>query len=468
MKKKLLAVVLTIAVVASLLTGCSLGQLSAEDIITKSQEADNSNYRMEGDIGFSLNVAADGEDQDGMSIDVPISISFDAEVADGETHGEADMKMSFMGEKATTGMEFYIDGDTRYICQDGGEWVHSKTDDDFSMRGAMSADCFADAEVVYDKDKGTYTITNTLDKLLENKAFRSAMQDAIEASGDSLNSVDSDDLLDGLADGKITLVFDCKTFAMLRCSLEEITVEVPMEQDGVKLTLSLELEMDIKFSDFGEVDEDDVRVPKSVKNSAVDAIDDSDFGLGLDMGIKEPAIEDPAAPSVAEPTQPAVTVPMQSGADVLGSINGVALVNGCGSWDSTFGADGWQLDVDSDGKYIFVTASNVKYPDADLYVYSKKNVEDFMVNSTIADIKDTGFYGYSVDVAYSSNKANMTWNGLTFGASAEDIAAAYGAPAFTYEGTLYNSYQYDIGEDIELTFNVFGESGLQEVECSIY
>ena len=468
MKKKLFAVFLTIAAVASLLTGCSLGQMSAEDVITKSQEADINNYRMEGGIDFSLNVTADGEGQDGMSIDVPVSVSLDAEVADGKAHGEAAMKISFMGEKATTDVEFYMDGATRYICQDGDGWERSEADDDFSVRESISADCFADAEVVYDKDKGTYTITNTLGKLMENKAFRNAMQDAIEASGDSLSSVDSDDLLDGLADGKIALTFDSKTFAMMRCTLEEITIEVPMEESGVKLTMSLELEMDVKFSDFGEVDEDDVRIPKSVKSSAVDTTDDSDFGLGLDMGVKEPAIEDPAISPVAEPTQPTVSVPMQAGADVLGSINGVALTNGCGNWDATFGAGGWQLDADSDGKYIFVTASNAKYPDADLYVYSKKNVEDFMVNSTIVDIKDTGFYGYSIDAAYSSNKPNMTWNGLTFGASAEDIAAAYGTPAFTYEGTLYNSYQYDISENIELTFNVFGESGLQEVECSIY
>ena len=57
----------------------------------------------------------------------------------------------------------------------------SEADDDFSVRESISADCFADADVVYDKDKGTYTITNTLGKLMENKAFRNAMQDAIEA-----------------------------------------------------------------------------------------------------------------------------------------------------------------------------------------------------------------------------------------------------------------------------------------------
>lgn len=116
MKRKILAVILAIATVASLLTGCSLGQLSAENIITKSQEADNSNYRMEGDGDFPLNVAADGEDQGNMSINIPISISFEAEAANEQMHGTADMKVSFMGEKAATDMEFYLDGDTRYIC----------------------------------------------------------------------------------------------------------------------------------------------------------------------------------------------------------------------------------------------------------------------------------------------------------------------------------------------------------------
>ena len=116
MKKKILAVILAIATVASLLTGCSLGQLSAENIITKSQEADNSNYRMEGDGDFPLNVTADGEDQGNMSINIPISISFEAEAANEQMHGTADMKVSFMGEKAATDMEFYLDGDTRYIC----------------------------------------------------------------------------------------------------------------------------------------------------------------------------------------------------------------------------------------------------------------------------------------------------------------------------------------------------------------
>ena len=35
--------------------------MSAEDVITKSQEADINNYRMEGGIDFSLNVTADAK-----------------------------------------------------------------------------------------------------------------------------------------------------------------------------------------------------------------------------------------------------------------------------------------------------------------------------------------------------------------------------------------------------------------------
>ena len=78
--------------------------------------------------------------------------------------------------------------------------------------------------------------------------------------------------------------------------------------------------------------------------------------------------------------------------------------------------------------------------------------------------------GYSIDVSSAENKPEMTWNGLTWGASAEDIVKAYGEPDDKYEGSVYDLYEYTTLPDIDsvIKFYVYHsdshDTGLQQVD----
>jgi len=473
MKKKCLSLLLMVTATMLLLAGCSFGKPTAADIIAKSQKESMDNYHMDGTMDFSIKLSADGGDAGRMSFDVPISVDFDIDAVDEQTHGAATMKISIMGSSDKMEMEFYTDGDDRYIRGDDGQWTNSETELDFAVQNSMAADCFTNAEVTYDKAAGTYTITDSLKGLLENKEFRKSMEDCFDITDAMAGSVDVDDLLDDFANGKVTMVVDSKSYNILRFTIDDICIETTVNEDGAAMDLNFEMAFDLKFSEFGEIDEDDVVVPESVKNSAVEKADiwtapdmsinvggesDADNAGNMFSGNTNQDIEDVpvAAPAVKQ------------GSDVLGSLNGTAFVNGCGNWDSTFGADGWVLDETTDGKYSFIVADNPKYEGADLCVTSSQAANTSLNNSTIADLEANGFCGYDIDVSYATNKPNMTWNGLTFGASAEQIQAVYGAPDNIYEGSLYTSYDYDISDSTTLTFYVHGADGLQEVQCMIF
>ena len=62
----------------------------------------------------------------------------------------------------------------------------------------------------------------------------------------------------------------------------------------------------------------------------------------------------------------------------------------------------------------------------------------------------------------------MTWGGITFGATADDVISVYGQPDYTYSGDMFTTYEYDIDSDTEITFYVYPDRGVQHVEVAVY
>lgn len=151
---------------------------------------------------------------------------------------------------------------------------------------------------------------------------------------------------------------------------------------------------------------------------------------------------------------------------LLGTFNGVDFTCNGDSWDATFGADGWEL-IDNVDNYTFIVAENEKYGDyAELYLYNKK-----YENTSKEDILTDGIYGYDLDfggVEDLSVIPDISWKGIKLGASAEDIKAVYGEPSYTYNGTMYDSYTYEISNRTEIEFQIYFEQGLKSVRTSVY
>lgn len=263
----------------------------------------------------------------------------------------------------------------------------------------------------------------------------------------------------------------------INIKLEDCKYEQTIEEDGTEYTISMSIEFDFNFSKFGEIDEDDVIVPKSVKKEAIDESDEPEIPTSSIDIKEEPSSEIEEIEIIETPPveiiEPIETTPEQAIIEplpeeniaiscLLGSYNNIELNGNGTSWDETFGKDGWVFD-NEDGEYSFMTCINDKYEDCSLYVYNADRS-----NVTKDDILTNGVFGYSIDVSFcEGTKPAMSWNGLTWGSSAEDIINAYGTPDYSYEGSMYTTYEYYITDRIELAFYVY-ENGIQQVQLDVF
>lgn len=218
-----------------------------------------------------------GMDAQGMSVSIPIDLELDMDLVDDAAHGDMTMSASFMGESLNESAEMYISGNKVYMYDsDSDYWTVSNSELKSSIDGIFDKDLFEDAELIVDKKAKTYTINQSFEDFMENDDVK----DKLEDSADSMTgmfSMDDDDIMDAFKDATVSYVFDTD-YNLLSVSLEGCSYKNEISEDGVTADVYLNFGFDFKFSKFGEIDEDDVEVPKSVKNSA---IDETDSNLGL-------------------------------------------------------------------------------------------------------------------------------------------------------------------------------------------
>ncbi len=495
MKKKLLALSLAAAMCFSA-TGCAVnlsvgGPKTASDVIEKYAEKMEEEVNYHADMDMEFEIGAKG---DGMSIELPILMSMSVDVLDENLHGDMTMEMSFMGQEMKEKSEIYVESGKRstktYSYSDSdGYWTVTEEDrgaDIASGFSDMDSKAFENAELEVDKKAGTYTITQTFGDFAETAELYEKLEDVY---GDmaSMMSMDPDDFLDEWEDAEVIYVFD-KDFYLTSVEITGCEFSDTIKEDGVSLDVTVSLSLSYEFSDFGKITESDVEVPDDVADKAVPSVSmelgednynvtingESHGNLDEDIrGEDEPIVNEepedidyggPASEDEGEELDPGFSVtPIVSG-DTKGSYGGIALSGLGDSWDQTFGADGWEFDA-NDGEYSFMTAENSKYKGAELYVYnSSRNA------TTKADITERGVYGYSIDCAWleGGNYPVMTWGGITFGATADEVQSTYGSPDYSYESSMYTTYEYDVADDFELTFYVYPDGGLKRVELAYY
>lgn len=495
MKKKFLALGLAAAMCFSL-AGCAIeipgmgGAKTASDVIEKyveKMEAEEANYHVDLDMEFEI--AAKG---DGMSIELPIGMEMSMDVLGDNMHGDMNMSMSFMGQEMESNAEVYVEAGRKTIStysydDENGYWTVTEEDQGADLATGLSdlnTKAFEDAEMEHDSKKGTYTITQSFGDFAKYSNVYDSME---EMYGDmaSMMSMDPEDFLDEWEDAEVIYVFD-KDFYLTSVEITGCEFSDTMEEDGVELDVTVSLSMSFEYSDYGEIEEDDVEVPKKVKEEAVPSLtmelDEDNYHVtingeeygNLDEDWDYDFDEDPEdinyggnegmdPESGEEDIDPGFSVNPAAGNDVYGSYNGVALTGLGDSWSRTFGADGWEFDTDED--YSFIVITNDSYPGVEAYMYNENRS-----TTTAAQIEQDGFYGYSIDCSWKkgSTYPPMTWNGVTFGASASSVKAAYGEPSYEYNGSTYTSYEYELGNDQEITFYVYPDEGLQRVQLSYY
>lgn len=290
--------------------------------------------------------------------------------------------------------------------------------------------------------------------------------------------MDPDEFLDEWEKAEVVYVFD-KDFYLQTVDVEGCEFSTTVKEDGMEMDVSVSLALSFEFSDYGQIEEGDVEVPQKVIDEAVSSVtmglNDSDANVDIDWGSGEddpvpggdidgPGTSADDVPSHTEESRPATTPGKNTNvavSDRLGSLNGVTITTQGDVFETTFGADGWEWDGEEG--YSFVVCENSKYEDAELYLYNETRTD-----TTWNDISTYGSYGYSIDCSFSDSHPAMTWGGITFGATADDVISVYGQPDYTYSGDMFTTYEYDIDSDTEITFYVYPDRGVQHVEVAVY
>ena len=462
MKRKLAIILSTTMILTSALTGCTKdsgdeGSSSssskggkykkAEDLIEAYTKEDHDNMKMNMDIGVNAVISSDGTE-----FKIPATLKGDMEVAKEASHGNMEMSVEFMGESQKMSYEMY----TGTKSSSDGVSI-----DVSALNEILENDAFKDADLSY--KKGEYTMTVSIEELLESKDIK----DKISDLSDSVSSlgIDEDtvnDMIKSAADSEMVYVFD-DDLNMTKFTIKDMKLKTSMEQDGYSMDIEVELNATVECSDFGKVDEDDVKVPDEVVDEASESSSES-FDDILDAGDADDADDESDDDDDYIVNDDVDRSDFKAKEDVLGSIDGKTL-SVDSKWDDTFGKAGFEFD--SDEEEYTISASSDDYESVYLHIYGLDWDEEIV---KVEDIKKDGMGGYSIDVSWAEDKPEMTWNGLTWGASAEDIVKAYGEPDYKYEGSMYDTYEYSTLPDIDSTIEFYVyhddeyDSGLQQVD----
>lgn len=458
-KTKLFTLSLAAILAAGSLAGC--GKTKAPEmpsaVIERYVDLMEATKNYHADMEMKFNIQAKG---DGLSVDLPIHMGLSADMLDEQMHGNMDLSLSFMGQDVAEAYEVYIDGDTSYVQDSGnGDWTILEDEEGneglaFAFSDMKAAD-FENAKLEIKDDE--YIITQSFEDFAATGDTYDMLEDVYGGMAENLG-VDSESFLDDWKTADVIYTFD-KDFYLISASVENCRYSGTVEDNGTKLDMDVSLDLSFKFSDYGKIEKSDVEVPEKIRQSAVHS---EELELNFeDDEIDEDLLNEPAIPYEGEDLDPGFSVTPAVADDVLGSYNGTPLSALGDKWD-VFENDGWRLNND-DGAFIFVTAENPKYEGVDLYIYNESRAD-----ATAEDILKDGCFSYDINCALGKALPPMTFNGVTFGASVDDVIAAYGEAYELYEGTLYNAYTYDMGGDTSMTFFVYPDKGLQEVRVDYY
>ena len=469
--KRTAAVILSAVLLLATLTACgSTKPKNAADAIQQWIEKDEGNYRMRADMSMEISVKADAGDDNGtVSVDIPAKLTFDID-RDGENaHGDMEITMSMMGETQTQALELFLDNANNaiYVAEKPGTtWAKQPIDeaafnpDDFTF--TYTPDRFEKAGFEFDKDSGKYYITTSIEDIMsEDEAEQLFLEGGMDVE-EAFDGISTDAFLDKLMDSEIKYTLDAETGLLEKIELDDISISTKQEESGYQLDISLTMSFEFKFSEHGQIDE--IEIPPEVSEAAISS-DDNDTGITYDRpsGSHSPEASTPEKPEDTNSDNEQKTDGLKVSGSMCGNVNGIVLKLRENDFETTFGADGWDFDMSSDGEYSFTVMQNPKYPDTTLYLYTDKDT------AFAEDVKQNGFDGYSIACQYDKNKPNMHWNGVTFGAGESEITAIYGPCNNIYTCDLYTSLQYDLDNRSNITFYVYNgsdisDSGLQKVE----
>ena len=452
-QKRLMALGITAAMAAGLLSGCGT-KATPENLLRDMQK--NAEKTESALLNFKMDIAmGDGTNDVSLGMDMNMETTTEPEAS----HGKGTVSISM------SGMDFSVETEMYSVQEDGGyvtytlmedQWT-KEVSDDGEMTGEVDsiadnveeyADQFELAEdLVTVNDKECFELTGELDGDLFSEMMQTDMTDSLAGYG-----IDEEALSDMMFPCTIDIYKDSILPARLYFDMTESMAPL-MEDSGVKVS---ECYVDMTFMEYDTVEE--ITVPDEAVSAAEDG---SDSGLDLPQ---DDTYEDESVVTPAEPAEQSSELG-DSWESYTVQVNDTVITLPCTIADLE--AAGVKMDTEYTPSDYIVNAGEYELAwfmvDSGDYIMvdmintgsEPKEVKDCLVGSVYAD-------------AYSMTEGGLTVifpGGIQIGTPEADLLAAYGEADNVYEDEEYGNSYYWYGDDMLVSgFNasIDPETGLVE------
>ncbi len=491
-QKKIIKAVLFTSIVAMSFTGCSFNSKprTASDLVSKYLSLkDSKNYLADYDIDIKLKAQIPNFD-----MNIPLNVKAITKTDGNDSYISAKAEISALGEIKNINFEMYQNGTQIYGHEsDSSDWEMIDLTDSAEgteyikqfnelTNNQLNPDMFADADlnIVGSQNSDVrYIVSIPLDKmwdysLNQNQEVKKQWDSLLDEYSEYFNR---EDFYEQLTNNTMNYYFD-KNYYLVSIKLNDFDYQINIDYDGEQASIGLQLDLNVDYSDYGKITKSNVIVPDEIASAAVNETLDNSIENELPTSIITPDIvntfpdtdEQLDTIESIENTNSTNNTNTKINNDYFGAYNGHSISIGSNDW-SIFSNDGWKFD-NEDGAYIFMSAINDKFENAEMYVYDAT----WDNGITSSDIINHGFYSYSINCMYmdkNQERPNMTFNGITFGASLDELLSAYGEPDKINDMSYSTEYVYVVSQDsinnIELQFYIANDgSGLQKIEITYF
>ena len=452
-QKRLMALGITAAMAAGLLSGCGT-KATPENLLRDMQK--NAEKTESALLNFKMDIAmGDGTDDVSLGMDMNMETTTEPEAS----HGKGAVSISMSGMDFSVEMEMYsVQEDGEYVTYTlmEDQWT-KEVSDDGEMTGEVDsiadnveeyADQFELAEdLVTVNDKECFELTGELDGDLFSEMMQTDMLDSLAGYG-----IDEEALSDMMFPCTIDIYKDSILPARLYFDMTESMAPL-MEDSGVTVS---ECYVDMTFMEYDTVEE--ITVPDEAVSAAEDG---SDSGLDLPQ---DDTYEDESVVTPAEPAEQSSELG-DSWESYTVQVNDTVITLPCTIADLE--AAGVKMDTEYTPSDYIVNAG--EYELAWFMVDSGDYIRVDMINtgSEPKDVKDCLVGSVYAD-AYSMTEGGLTVifpGGIQIGTPEADLLAAYGEADNVYEDEEYGNSYYWYGDDMLVSgFNasIDPETGLVE------
>lgn len=451
MKRKL-SLILALCLCVGL-TACNSDKpKDAADLMNRAMSVqEEPNYRTEGEL--TMTVSMEGS---GLTFEMPVTMAVDGAVMGDKSYARMDTSTNLMGQEVSTSNRTYIDGNTVYtLSSEDNVWVVSDKDsatEGTNVTGLLEklgdSSNFEGADMSH--EDGAYQVTVSIADIMGEDGLGNLFDFGDLAPSEEASA----DIEQALGSGELVYVVS-EDYYLQSVSLSGVEYSGDYEEEGLSYTAGISMEMSFQFSDYGSVTDADVMVPAEALESSGQVSSDS---------VSEETVSDEGTSLTGEEDRPAISSAELG--DYIGSYNGVSLLPG--AYNLTLFEDEFQWDDADSGEYSFFPLTGRANDSVSLYVW------DYDDSGLLSGALDA-VYSYEFDIIDVSddNLPDVTFNGLTWGASESEIREAYGEPSYEYASDGYWSVDYDVtsllndGIDYELSFSG-DEAGVNNVGLRHY